>query len=211
VLPGLKADKTFHMQDYKSLKDVEDFIRAFGFKTTFVEENGAHSLRLYSPDAKVSFREKPWYMVDGYLIRDERLVLQIPMKNLKRVELFYKRKTLLGQFEPSMLRSGVVALYTNDKELLLPVLARLSNLTAQGYHQPRTFDVPQPAGQPGRAPDFRPLLYWHPTLRTDPASPTTVTFPTADAITEYRVRVEGLSESGQAVSGSTTYKVSFGN
>jgi hypothetical protein len=47
-------------------------------------------------------------------------------------------------------------------------------------------------------PDFRNLLYWNPEVVTDNTGTTTVSFYTADDITDYRIVIQGLSEDGLA-------------
>jgi hypothetical protein len=45
-------------------------------------------------------------------------------------------------------------------------------------------------------PDFRNLLYWDPEVITDNTGTATVSFFTADDISEYRIVIQGLGEDG---------------
>ncbi len=56
----------------------------------------------------------------------------------------------------------------------------------------RVFPVPSyPLEYDGPRTDFRETIYWNPAVRTGPDGKATVTFPTSDAITSFRVFAEG--------------------
>ncbi len=67
------------------------------------------------------------------------------------------------------------------------------------YHRVRqfpvpTYDAPAPANQP--RDDFRRTLYWNGHVQTDAQGEATLRFPTSDALTSFRLTVEGLSRRG---------------
>ncbi len=90
-----------------------------------------------------------------------------------------------------------------------PVISRsiagkdvLSTITApqQTFHRAREFYVPkyrrdQPL--PAQRSDFRPTIYWNPAVTTDAFGEANLDFVTSDAITNFRITVEGISNFGQ--------------
>jgi TonB family protein len=67
------------------------------------------------------------------------------------------------------------------------------------YHRVRQFPVPAYAGpvQPGELrDDFRSTIYWNGHVQTGQDGHATLRFPTSDALTSFRLTVEGLSRSG---------------
>ncbi len=74
------------------------------------------------------------------------------------------------------------------------------------FHKARQFYVPKyqrTDPPPARRTDFRPTIYWNPAVTTDAFGEAVVDFVTSDAITNYRVTVEGMGNGGQP--GRTEY------
>jgi alpha-2-macroglobulin-like protein len=67
------------------------------------------------------------------------------------------------------------------------------------FHRARVFYVPayqRDAPASAQRTDFRSTIYWNPSITTDAFGEATLDFVTSDAITNFRVTVEGLSASG---------------
>jgi uncharacterized protein YfaS (alpha-2-macroglobulin family) len=58
-------------------------------------------------------------------------------------------------------------------------------------------------------PDFRPLLYWNPSITTDHEGKATVSFYASDDVTKWKVKVEGLSDSGIPGVGTFIFETKF--
>ncbi|CAN5188537.1 hypothetical protein BH23BAC1_BH23BAC1_49410 [soil metagenome] len=205
-LSNFTGDKVFLMKDYHLMKDVEEFIRIFFFKTRIKEKGGKKSVILYNYDSKYNFMESPWYLLDGYLTRDENFLLKIPLKNVEKIEIFYRTKTLSGQFDALMIRSGVLAIHTKEKGLLLPKLDLGNNVEVTGYYSPRKFKIPIVNEPYEEHPDFRPLIYWNPEIITDENGMATITFQASSSIGDFNIIVEGISPTGEIVQGFETFR-----
>jgi hypothetical protein len=68
------------------------------------------------------------------------------------------------------------------------------------FYAPR-YDTP--AQKQSRLPDFRSLLYWHPTV----SAGASLSFYSSDHAATYRAVMQGLSESGASGSTSRTFTV----
>ena len=109
-----KADKVYQMEKYQSMKTLEEFLKEIVIFSHVKEVDGKITVRLKNTETQLFFMEKPWYLVDGYLTRDEQLVLDIPFKYLTKVEIFNTNKSILGLLETVMIRSGLIAVYTDN-------------------------------------------------------------------------------------------------
>jgi len=69
-----------------------------------------------------------------------------------------------------------------------------------GYQKPSEFYVPKydvDSVYKDSKPDLRTTIYWNPSLFTDSMGNITTGFPTADKDNEYKITLEGISESGE--------------
>lgn len=77
---------------------------------------------------------------------------------------------------------------------------RSAHPATQRYVRAREFYVPQYDQQQPAAErdDFRPTIYWNPSVKTDRDGKAQVEFYASDAITNFRVTLEGVTPNGQA-------------
>lgn len=202
-----KADKVYQMEKYQSMKTLEEFLREIVIYVNIIKKDKSIIVRLKNTQTQHPFMEKPWYLVDGYLTRDEKLVLDIPFKNLSRVEIFNTNNSILGQLETVMIRSGMIAVYT-DNYYLKDQLETSNNIfDFQGYSISRDFvGVEKISSSEAReSPDFSSLLYWNPNVELKGKN--TVEFVTSDLLGNFIIRVEGITDDGQRLSGSYVFSV----
>jgi hypothetical protein len=195
------------MEKYQSMKTLEEFLREIVIYVDFIKKDGKTTVQLKNKQTQHFFMEKPWYLVDGYLTRDEEKVLSIPFKNLSRVEIFNTNNSILGQLESVMIRSGMIAVYT-DNYYLKDQLETSNNIfDFQGYSISRDFvGVEKISSSEAREnPAFEPLLYWNPTM--DLKIETEAEFVTSDLLGNFIIRVEGITDDGQRLSGSKIFSV----
>ncbi len=203
------ADKVYKMEKFKSMKTLEEFIREI---VTFAElsvKDNKTTVRLKNTETQRFFMEKPWYLVDGYLTRDEEAVLSIPFKNLTRVELFITNKSILSQLETVMVRSGLIAVYTNDYSIKDAIEAQKNIFTFDGFSQASSFEeIKHSSPQEAREnPDFKSLIYWNPEVKLN--STAELEFVTSDLLGKYMIEVSGLTDDGKILSGLQVFSVSY--
>ncbi len=211
VLP-LQPDKSYLMQDFQLLKNVEEFIDHVFTKVRIVKKDGRKTVRLFDPNAQKFLEDQPWYMINGYLTAREEAVLQIPVQNIERLDVFYRRSTITQYFPPLMIRNGVVAIYTKDRKKPEELMEANNTFTWEGLAQPKDFELPATRRNTAdKVPDFRPLVFWHPQILANNSGQATVTFPTTEAVGRFLIYVEAVSKEGKTGTGYTTYMVEFPN
>ncbi len=204
-----KSDKVYLMEKYKGMKNLEDFFREIVYFADMNSKNGQTTISLKNSETQLFFMEKPWYLVDGKLTRDEAALLSIPFKNLLRIDIFNTTKSIFSQLDPLMIRSGLVVVYTNGD-----VPGKFSGLTfnsflAQGLSSNNEYVLVEEStsSKSHENPQFRSPVYWNPGITPDPAS--VITFPATDDPGDFIILVEGILESGEYWKESMTFKVSY--
>lgn len=202
----LKADKVYDMSKYQALKTLEDFFREIVMVTDLSSNDGVVSVKLKNMETRNYFMDHPWYLVDGYLTRDESQVMNIPFKSLVRVELFNTNKSILSQLDPVMIRSGMIAVYT-DNFSIRNLISDQNVFNFQGFTPAKLFpEVMQISKEEAReAPELSPLLYWNPSL----SSNASVELMTSDLQGDFLIEVHGYSRDGQKLYGSKKFSVKF--
>ena len=84
------------------------------------------------------------------------------------------------------------------------LLIEYEGLQLRGSSTPRHTTQEQ---QLSRLPDFRNLLYWSPTLKTQANGKATCSFYTSDQEGTYMMVVQGMSKAGLVGSGVMTFEV----
>jgi hypothetical protein len=165
-------------------------------------------LRLKNSETQRFFMEKPWYLVDGFLTRDEAEVLKIPFKNLRRVEIFNTNRSILNQLDPVMIRAGMIAVYT-DNHLFGEELSQSNAITLKGYSKKISFEGSKiaPPAIARENPDFSSVLYWNPDISL--TSEVNLEFITSDLMGEYVIEVQGFSFTGEKIFGTETFEVIY--
>jgi hypothetical protein len=204
-----KSDKVYLMEKYKGMKTLEDFFREIVYTADMNSKNGQSTISLKNSETQRFFMEKPWYLVDGRLTRDEAAVLSIPFKNLLRIEIFNTTKSILSQLDPLMIRSGLVVVYT-DGDVPGKFYGLTSNsFLAQGLTSNDEYVLAEEstAAKTHENPNFRSPVYWNPNITSDHAS--ALTFPATDDPGNFIILVEGILESGLYWKESMTFNVSY--
>ena len=203
-----EPDKVYLMEKYHKINTLEEFFREVVSFARVKMENELPTVRLKNRETNREFMEKPWYLVDGYLTRDEEKVLSIPFKNLFRIEIFETNKSIFSQLDAIMIRGGLVVVYT-DNNYMKSTCEQLENIfDFRGFHESRKFNpVTKSESNFREHPDFRYQLYWNPDVNVGES--TTISFQTSDLTGEYSIQVAGISENGKPISTSRTFMVEF--
>ena len=198
ALAGLTPDNTYLMSNYQNLESVGEFFREIAIKSELLENAKGKRLRIFDGDNNEMNHLPVFFMVDGVFISDADRVLQLPFNKIERIDLFSKRGTIKNQLDSLMFHGGVIAIYTKVGRQQ-PIAEGLEEgMYVHGLTPETPFVVPH---QNPRVPDFRPLLYWNSNIMVGRDGKAQVQFPTSDAVTEFTVRVEGVSASGEPVIG----------
>lgn len=147
---------------------------------------------------------KPALMIDGVLIRDPQLIIDLNPETVEKIEVV-KEKYIVGKY----VFPGIVNVIT--KAGLFDVQG---NTQGTRYIYPliktgKSFNSPDYSGQYkySRIPDYRNTLYWNAGLRTKQSGKAVVSFFSSDNPADYTIRVEGISKDGVIISASENVHV----
>jgi hypothetical protein len=93
---------------------------------------------------------------------------------------------------------GIVSIYTKKGAEDGVVHLDQSTIKVAGYNRPRVFPTVDYSVSKDESPDYRSLIYWNPSINTNPETGiANVSFYASDLARQYRVKVEGVTESGE--------------
>jgi hypothetical protein len=193
-----EPDKSYEMDKYQLLKNVEDFLREAVINTSSIRENDQRKIVLNNGETKKFFMRPPWFIVDGFFIFNDSLVYSIPFNQLERIDIFNTSQSILKYFDPIMIQGGVIAIYTKNGYLI-----------EYSRNQPNTFTIQGLSvsyGQEGNPtnhfinasdkPDLKPVIYWAPNVLFDDTNSAQIKFPTNDVSGKYLIHIEGMNDAG---------------
>lgn len=140
---------------------------------------------------------------------------ELPMKDIQKIVVRHMVGSALASNNSTSDRSGTSGfrdVYLVYLTLKPSAFGRrepsLINTFVNGYYQHKMFYEPRyPAGMVSLKQDLRTTIHWQPVVTTNANGEATIRYYNADPKTKIRVVVEGINESGAAVSGSHTYDV----
>ena len=150
--------------------------------------------------------ENPLVLLDGVPVYDTNRIMAFDPLKVQQLDVLTNH-----YFLGPVVHNGLVSYRTYQGDLAgFPLDAHALLQAYEGLQGEREFYAPRydtPAARQSRLPDFRNLLYWHPTLQTKPGTSAALTFYTSDQVGTYRVVVQGLTQAGQTGSTSFTFDV----
>jgi hypothetical protein len=140
------------------------------------------------------------------------LLASIPPQSVERVDVI---KFSMGSIYGSRGAGGVIAVFTKKGKDTTPTTAfdkrKLQAVTITGYATATKFEAPDYSKPDDNGYfDYRPTIYWNPNVNTVGSNPATISFYAGDAVTHYRVVVEGTLFDGTPVRGETMISVNKG-
>ena len=149
--------------------------------------------------------DNPLILVDNLPVFNVEEILAINPAKIERIDVIGKVYSF-----GDLLIQGIVMFHTktdNFAGIQLPsslAFVEYQTITPSAAVQ---FPVYNPQNQtPGHSPDFKNLLYWNPNIQIS-ANDTTITFYTADEITDYEIIVRGKTADGSSVFGKLDIQV----
>jgi hypothetical protein len=114
---------------------------------------------------------------------------------------------IVGDFQfPGIV--NVVTKSTDYKNMTIPVNAvRIPYAVAQPVASFNAPDYSTEDLKNGRIPDFRNTLYWNPSLQPDKNGKYMIEFWSSDFVSDYVIKVEGVTSDGKIISLTKTFSV----
>jgi hypothetical protein len=191
------ADESVHLEDYIKLPSVDELFYEL-VKSVLIKRkrNNNFELQIIDPVTKIPIPYKPLFLVDGVPVHDiNPVIIYMDPANIEKIDVVTSH---FVQGNESYY--GIINMVTKQADY------NHFDLPSYAVRKPyKFFQVPYVFNSPDYSsvndsirshPDFRNLLYWNPEVTTSNKKATTVSFYTADDISDYRIVIQGLSDDG---------------
>lgn len=198
-----QPDVQYHLNDYTRFPLPEFFYEVVP-EVRVRGKFGEERLRVLNDWERQHRSPDPLLLVDGVPVFDQKTFLKINNKLIASTEVVMDPFWLNPDVFDGIIQ---ISSFEGDaRSFPLPESAlRRSYLTLLPERQFVTPDHNDNTNS--HMPDFRNTLYWNPSIRTDASGKATVIFSTSDAIGEYEIRVEGVSDTGLLGTGKSSMRV----
>jgi hypothetical protein len=224
---GIKTTKVFERNDDNNLKrrrfygipemeiKLDDYIKLPTMQEVFYElvtgviirqRKQGYDMRITNPLTGVYYDDPPLVMIDGVIINDLTVLMNLDPETVERVEVV-KTPYLIGD----LILHGIVNIITvagNFSSITMPEYAVI--LPYKVVDNPAVISLPDYSDEEtrlSRKPDLRNTLYWNPSVRPDRNGQAEVSFWTSDFPGTYTISVQGISESGEKISIHKSFRV----
>ena len=101
-------------------------------------------------------------------------------------------------------KNGIILVETRSGDMREPL--RDPSMKIEGLSKPLTFNIQNyTRDQQFNKPDFKSTIYWNPSIKTNSSGKATVEFYCSDDVGPMTIRIDGLTNKGQAF--STTHQI----
>jgi hypothetical protein len=190
-------DESVLLEDYIKLPAVEElFIELVKSVLIKRKRNNNFELQIIDPLTKAPIMGKPLFLMDGVPVLDiNPVIIYMDPVDIEKIDV-----VTTHFIQGNEVYNGIINIVTKQADFHhfdLPVYA--IRKPYEFFQVPGTFHSPDYSSDSDSLrsiPDFRNLLYWNPEIVTDNKGTATVSFFTADDISDYRIVIQGLSEDG---------------
>ena len=198
-------DKSYSMEDYRYIKDVEDFILQAVQNASSIREGNMRYPQLFNRETKKYFMTKPFLMVDNYFVFNDSLVYSIPFSQLHRIDIYNTNSSIFTYFDPIMIQGGVIAIYTKNNFLGEYVNNLPNLLNVKGLPEKMTkekLDISY------SHPELEPVIFWNSIVPTDESGFIRIAYKQNDVTGNCMIQLIGKRPDGQLFEERFTYYVS---
>ncbi len=194
---------------------LDDYIRLPVMQEVFFEllpgillrsKKSGYDIKITNPLTGMFYDEPPLVMIDGVIINDMTVLADLNPEIVEKIEVV-KTPYLIG----SLVLHGIVNVITrsgNFSSIAMPdyavelpyrVIDKTFIFTAPDYSDEQN--------RSGRTPDLRNTLYWNPSVKTNRDGTAEIEFWTSDLPGIYIINIQGISGTGEKVSGYKSFTV----
>lgn len=199
-----KPDKVYRLDDYTRFTTMEEVLREYIREVNVFHPHKTFQIRIIGD--KGFLDSDPLVMLDGIPIFDMNKVMAIDPLKIKRLDVI-KDRYFWGPADAE----GILSYASYKSDLAgVEVDPHAVVMDYEGMQLQRVFYSPAydtDAQVSSHTPDFRNLLYWAPTLKTNAVSKNQISFYTSDAEGEYIAVIQGMTANGESGSQSFTFNV----
>jgi hypothetical protein len=198
-----KSDAHYRLDDYTRFPVMEEVMREYVPSIFVRKKKGDFYFMTVDKVTNELLRTSPLVLLDGVPIFDTNKVIALDPLLVETLDVVAKR-----YYYGPLSFDGIVSYTTYGKESFeYPIGANALITNYGGMEFQRQFFSPvyeTKEQKNNRIPDFRDLLYWSPSVKTNENGKASISFYTSDQIGSYVLNIQGLTDDG--LSGSTSYK-----
>lgn len=200
-------DFRYYLDDYTRFPTMEEVLSEYIPPVSIRLRRGKYYARVIETGVhKQYFTEDPLILIDGIPVFDTDRIIHFDPLKVKRADVV-NRMYFLGP----LTFPGIISFSTYTHDLSgFEVDPKALIVAYDGVLEKREFYVPnydQKKRNSERLPDFRNLLFWTPSVKIAPGSPTKIEFNASDQPGNYRIILQGLSKDGVPVSAKGQFEI----
>jgi len=202
----IKPDITIRMEDFIRLPNMEEVFRELVKQVLVTKENGKLMLNVLDINTNRVIGPEPFFILDGVPFFDSGLIFDLNPEDISAINIVCQK-----YYKGILEMDGIIEIRTNTANLPVSELpGNYSRRSFQGYQSQQKYINPDFSDEQklkSRIPDFRNLLYWNPSIKTDIEGRVNVSFYTSDNTGTYSISISGISNEGLLRPASYSFKV----
>lgn len=194
----------YNLDDYKRFPVLNQTFVEIIKGVSFEKNKAGYDIKIRATDYTVQSPLKAMVLVDGLLIKDHSLLYNFDAKKVKTITVINDKYYYGGN-----VFQGILSIETFDKSYHnfiqlqdVQMVTILNPMPEKIYHKV----VYEADKNLEHIPDFRTQLIWKPDLKIDTAE-TPLEFYTSDETGTYEIVIEGISNTGEKIRATETFKV----
>ena len=201
-----RPDQAYYLDDYTRFTTMEEVMREFVKEVRVRRLSDNYNFKVRRPNSLTYFDSDPLVLLDGVPVFNINKIMAMDPLKIKKLDIV-THKYYIGSY----ITDGIISYSTYDGDLGgYPLDPNGLVVEYEGLQREREFYSPAydtPEKLSSRIPDFRNVLYWLPTLKTNETGHQKVSFYTSDLPGKYAVMVQGITPGGLAGSKVITFTI----
>ena len=189
--------------DFVQLKDFREIVSELLPKVRLVNNDGKYGIYIINSVTSMLFQKQPAIFLDGVLIDNVDYIMGMGSEDIKRIDVVDAERVY-----GNLLFHGVISITSNSEQNLKQLTYLNKNKVVNdtvNHGMPFSIIDPEKYSN-SNAPLLKQLLYWNPGVFSG-EDDAVIEFYTSDYLSSYIIKVEGLSENGNAFYAVKTFKV----
>ncbi|MCW3105555.1 MAG: hypothetical protein JWQ09_61 [Segetibacter sp.] len=201
-----KPDKTYFLDDYTRFTTMEEVMREFVAEVRVRKPSAYYNFKVKRPNSLTYFDSDPLVLLDGVPVFNVNKIMEMDPLKIKKLDIITHK-----YYSGSYITDGLISYSSYDGDLGGYQLDPNSLIVEyEGLQREREFYSPiysTPEKLASRIPDFRNVLYWSSSLKTNETGHQNISFYTSDLPGKYAVMVHGITPGGLAGSKIITLNI----
>ena len=196
--------RTVMTADYTSLNDFKELLTELFPEVSISKENGKYRISVLNSAQKMISDEEIAIFMDGVYVDDLDKIMKLGSEQIKKIEVLNTERVF-----GNLMYRGVISIITKSTEIEKTTPCsyslRMKNDKTNSYDK---YVVDKPETILNKTiPFFKQLLYWNPNLQIKEQESCSFSFIASDNEGNFILKIEGITDNGQAVSFSTNIQV----